>query len=459
MIASDQLSGRVQKTSAGYSYRRVPVARSPTRRLDALKEKHQMLLESMRKQFNMEVSVDTRETEHLGEESVKIAKKQVTSSRNCKPLSQGQRSEAQDANVTKRETKGSSEIQLDCYVKLIPLRSSPRRSAKSTKKEEEVLATEVVHLDVPNTSPQYKKMADVDQFSKLPNTSPGNPQRRVLVPRSATRKSGAQKEKQLSELKSTDSRETYKEVHREKSVKIDQKQIISSRSCKSTASGLRTEAQEINKTKRRNPKGAGKEEQVVSTNAMKQDMPNASAHYKRVAVADVQNASRGQIYRQWPTTVNSLKGTHHVKEKQTILKSMREQFNMKPPKNHQEEESDKLGSYNGKIFKILESMREQFNGEMPLNKDVERKETDGNITSEEDLPKHNSSLSGQKVHPRSKQESQSVTSISPNISVKISNKRNIIGDRKGGSSECPAVARKTSQTERRKRQCKETSVI
>lgn len=32
----------------------------------------------------------------------------------------------------------------------------------------------------------------------------------------------------------------------------------------------------------------------------------------------VQNASRGQIYRQWPTTVNSLKGTHHVKEKQTV---------------------------------------------------------------------------------------------------------------------------------------------
>lgn len=106
--------------------------------------KFQMLLESMRKQFNMEVSVDTRETEHLGEESVKIAKKQVTSSRNCKPLSQGQRSEAQDANVTKRETKSSSEIQLDCYVKLIPLRSSPRRSAKSTKKEEEVSKQDIL---------------------------------------------------------------------------------------------------------------------------------------------------------------------------------------------------------------------------------------------------------------------------------------------------------------------------
>lgn len=157
-------------------------------------------------------------------------------------------------------------------------------------------------------------------INRLPNTSPGNPQRRVLVPRSATRKSGAQKEKQvreqpfdgimnciwqmffqnfvylcyyksvnlflddpqtsrkkkhssifffqLSELKSIDSRETYKEVHREKSVKIDQKQIISSRSCKSTASGLRTEAQEINKTKRRNPKGAGKEEQVNTVRYM-----------------------------------------------------------------------------------------------------------------------------------------------------------------------------------------------
>ncbi|XP_047496837.1 uncharacterized protein LOC125044289 isoform X2 [Penaeus chinensis] len=460
MIASDQLSG-VQKTSAGYSYRRVPVARSPTRRLDALKEKHQMLLESMRKQFNMEVNVDRRDTEHLGEESMKIAKKQVTSARSCKPLSPGQKSEAQDANMTKRESKSSSEIQLDCYVKLIPLRSSPRRNTKSTKKEEQVLATETVHLDVPNPSPQNKKMADVDQFSnRLPNASAGNPHRRVLVPRSATRKPGAQKDKQLlSESKSVDSRETSKEGLREKAVKIEQKPITSSRTCKSIASGLRTEAQEINKT-RRNVKDAGKKEQAVPTNTVKQDVPHAPAQCKKVAVAElpkVQNTSRGQTYRQWPKTVNSLTTTH-VKEKRNVLKSMREQFNMKQPKNAQEEEPDQLSNCNGKIFKILESMREQFNGETPMNKDVARKETDGITTSEGDLPRDSSSHSGQKVLPTSKRESHAITSISPNISVKISNKRNIIGERKGGP-ECPAMARKTSQTERRKRHCKETTII
>ncbi|XP_037783159.1 uncharacterized protein LOC119579429 isoform X1 [Penaeus monodon] len=460
MIASDQLSGRVQKTSAGYSYRRVPVARSPTRRLDALKEKHQMLLESMRKQFNMEVSVDRRETEHLGEESMKIAKKQITSASSCKPLSPEPRSEAQDAN--KRESKSSSEIQLDCYVKLIPLRSSPRRNAKSTKKGERVLATETVHLDVPNTSPQYKKMADVDQVSnRLPNVSAGNPHRRVLVPRSATRKPGAQKDKQkLSESKSVDSRETSKEGHREKAVKIEQKQLTSSRTCKPIASGFRTEAQEINKT-RRNVKAAGKKEQAVPTSTVKQDIPNAPAQCKRVAVAElpkVQNASRGQMYRQWPKTVNSLTTTHHVKEKRNILKSVREQFNMKQPNNAQVEEPDKLGTCNGNIFKILESMREQFNGEMPMNKDVARKETDRNSTSEGHLPKDSRSHSCQKVPPLLKQGSQGVTSISPNSSVKMSNKRNIIGERKGGP-EYPTIARKTSQTERRKRHCKETAII
>lgn len=103
-----------------------------------------MLLESMRKQFNMEVSVDRRETEHLGEESMKIAKKQITSASSCKPLSPEPRSEAQDAN--KRESKSSSEIQLDCYVKLIPLRSSPRRNAKSTKKGERVSMQAVLCL-------------------------------------------------------------------------------------------------------------------------------------------------------------------------------------------------------------------------------------------------------------------------------------------------------------------------
>lgn len=32
----------------------------------------------------------------------------------------------------------------------------------------------------------------------------------------------------------------------------------------------------------------------------------------------VQNASRGQMYRQWPKTVNSLTTTHHVKEKRNV---------------------------------------------------------------------------------------------------------------------------------------------
>lgn len=71
----------------------------------------------------------------------------------------------------------------------------------------------------------------------------------------------------LSESKSVDSRETSKEGHREKAVKIEQKQLTSSRTCKPIASGFRTEAQEINKT-RRNVKVAGKKEQVSTVRYM-----------------------------------------------------------------------------------------------------------------------------------------------------------------------------------------------
>ncbi|XP_042871886.1 uncharacterized protein LOC122253135 isoform X2 [Penaeus japonicus] len=482
MIAADQLSG-VQKTSAGYSYRRVPVARSPNKRLDALKEKHQMLLEAMRRQFNMEVSVERVETdkEGLEEKPLKIDKKQITSLRNCKPIPSRLGAAAQDADKMRRESKSSSQIQLDCYVKLIPLRSSLRRNVKGTRKEEQALATDTIQLDVPNTSTQCKKMADVDHFPKLLKTSAGYSNRRLAVPRSASKKPDAEKEKQdnmkaimFSESNAMDSREPDKESCKEKSRKLDKKQITSSKSCKSNASGLRTEAQEINKTRRRNAKGAVKEEQVGATDALKLDVPNTSAQCKADVeqLPKVQNTSRG--HRQWPTTVNTLAtASDKGKEKHNILKSVKGQVNIRPPKYAQGDVAHKLGSCNGNILKILESMREQFNGEAPVNQNEPRREADKHSICEGNLPKDSSTHPGQKVPPHFKQESQEITSSSPNTSVKTSCKRNVVSScnvltvareseriskRKGGSPECPGTERKTSQTEKSKRQCRELAV-